>query len=101
MPGEVDPTLATIVAMSLSTYILKAGGFWLLGRIDRSQRLEATLRALPGAVVVSLLVAAVADLGPPGWLAAGLVVVVALRTDTALPPLLVGVGAVTGLRRLV
>lgn len=99
--GEVDPTVAVIAAMSLSTYVLKAGGFWLLGRIDRSPRVEATLRVLPGAVVVSLLVAALAELGLAGWLAAVAVIAVAVRTDTTLVPLAVGVGAVAVLRRLV
>jgi uncharacterized membrane protein len=99
--GEVDTTIAVIVAMSLSTYVLKAGGFWLVGRIDRSPRIEATLRVLPGAVVVSLLVAALAGLGLPGWLAAVAVVAVAVRTDTTLLPLVVGVGAVAVLRGLV
>ncbi|MFB6183684.1 MAG: AzlD family protein [Haloarculaceae archaeon] len=93
--SELDPLVVGVVAaMAVGTYATKAGGLWLLGRIEVSDRAEAGLDALPGAVVVSILGPELAAGGPVEWLAAGLVAVVAWRTDSVLAALVVGVGTV-------
>jgi len=98
--SDLDPTLVVILAMSVTTYATKAGGLWLLGRIDLSDRAATALRALPGAIVVSLLVPELARAGLPGWTAAAAVLAVARRTDSVLLALAVGTGAVVSLRFL-
>ncbi|MFD1586336.1 AzlD family protein [Halorientalis brevis] len=99
MSDLLDPvTVGVILAMASVTYLTKAGGLWLLGRVDLSARAEAGLEALPGAVVVSILAPSVVTAGPPTWLAAGVVVLVAWRTENVLAALLVGVSALLLLR---
>jgi len=92
-PFALTPvTVGVVLAMAAVTYLTKAGGLWLLGRVDRSERAEAALDALPGAVVVSILAPAVVTAGPPTWLAAAVTVIAARRTGSVLVALLLGVG---------
>jgi uncharacterized membrane protein len=84
--------------MAAVTYLTKAGGLWLLGRVDPSERVTSALEALPGAILVSLLAPSLAAADPPAWLAAAVVAVVARRTGSVLASLVAGVGAVLLLR---
>ena len=98
----LDPTVvALIVGMAAVTYATKAGGLWLIGRIDLSERAEAGLDVLPGAVVVAFVAPALADGGVPEWVAAGATVAVAYRTGSLLLSLGVGVGTVLLVRGIV
>ena len=45
--------LAAILVMSVATYAMRAGGFWLMGHVPPSRRLTRMLEALPGSVVVA------------------------------------------------
>lgn len=93
--AELDPLVVGVVAaMAVGTYATKAGGLWLLGRVDLSDRAERGLEALPGAVVVAILGPELVAGGPTEWVAAGLVAVVAWRTGSVLAALVVGVGTV-------
>jgi len=94
------PTLAVIGAMCVVTYATKAGGLWLLGRVELSGRTEAALDALPGAVVISLLVPTLSEFGVPGLVSATAVLIVARRTDSVLLALGTGMVTVISLRRL-
>jgi uncharacterized membrane protein len=91
-------TLAVVAGMCVLTYATKAGGLWLLGRIDLSERARAGLTVLPGGIVVAIVAPRLAAGGPAEWAAAALVVAVAHRTDNMLLALVVGVGAVLLLR---
>ncbi|WP_256687409.1 AzlD family protein [Halococcus qingdaonensis] len=98
----LDPTVvALIVGMAAVTYATKAGGLWLVGRIDLSERAEAGLDVLPGAVVVAFIAPALADGGVPEWVAAGATVAVAHKTGSLLLSLGVGVGTVLAARSIV
>jgi len=91
---SADPvTVGVVLAMAAVTYLTKAGGLWLLGRVDLSERAEAGLEALPGAIVVAILAPSVVTADPPTWLATGVVVLVASRTGSVLVALLVGIGS--------
>lgn len=101
MVAELRPdVVAAVAGMAAVTYATKAGGLWALGRVEASPWLEAALEALPGAVVVAILAVELAEGGPPEWAAAGVAVAVASRTESALPALVAGVGAVLVLRAL-
>lgn len=92
---QLRPLVVAVVAgMSTVTYATKAGGLWFLSRIDVSERTEAGLAALPGAVVVSILGPELVGAGPAEWCAAAVVLAVSWRTDNVLLALLGGVGAV-------
>ena len=98
---SLDPNVvAVVLAMAAVTYATKAGGLWALGRVDVSERAQAGLDALPGAVVVAFVAPALADGGPAEWGAAVATVVVARKTGNLLFSLAVGVGVVLALRQI-
>jgi uncharacterized membrane protein len=96
---HLDPfVVGVIFAMAIATYATKAGGLWLLGRVDISDRVEAGLEVLPGAIVVSILGPTLVDAGPAGWSAAAVALLVAWRSESVLLTIIAGVGAVVFLR---
>lgn len=91
----LDPlVVGVILAMTLVTALTKVGGFWLLRRIEVSERLEAGLSILPGAIVVAILGPELAAGGPAEWGATAVVVAVMWRTENILLALCGGIGAV-------
>jgi len=96
---DLDPlTVAAILAMALATYVAKAGGMWVLDRIEVSDRTEAGLEALPGGIIVAILAPRLVDGDPATWVAAGVVLVVAYKTENVLLSLIVGFVTVLVLR---
>jgi len=97
----LDPlVVGVILAMTLVTVLTKVGGFWLLRRIEISERLEAGLSVLPGAIVIAILGPELAAGGPAEWGAASVVVLVMWRTENILLALCGGIGAVVLFRAL-
>src|SRR5215469_9326637 len=90
--------LITILGMALVTYATRAGGFWLMGLVSPSPRIEAWLRQIPGAVLVAIIAPTVLASSLAETLAALAAALVALRTKNVLVALVVGVGAVWVLR---
>jgi uncharacterized membrane protein len=72
-----------IVAMAAATYPMRAGGFWLMGRVPLTSRVRRMLAALPGAVVVATVVPIVVREGSSAVLAvaAAGIVMLAWRND--------------------
>ena len=97
---EVDATaLAVIVGMAVITYATRAGGLWLMSRVRPSKRVEAWLRNIPGAVIISIIAPTVATGGPAVAVAAVATAAVAIvRPGSFLLPIVVGVLAVWLLR---
>lgn len=93
-------SLVAILGMGLVTYATRAGGLWLMARVPDSPRLQAWLRHIPGAILVSLIAPAALASGPAEALAALGTALVAARTRNLLLSLLVGVALVWALRRL-
>lgn len=46
---------AALAAMTLTVYLSRAGGYWLIGRLRIGPRLRRMLDALPGAIITSAL----------------------------------------------
>jgi uncharacterized membrane protein len=90
--------LITILGMALVTYATRAGGFWLMGLVTPSPRIEAWLRQIPGAVLVAIIAPTVLASSLAETLAALATVLVAIRTKNVLIAMLVGVAAVWLLR---
>lgn len=63
-----------IAAMALVTYAMRAGGYFLMAYVPMTGRVRAFLQALPGAVVVALVVPVAAN----GGVAAAAAVLAAL-----------------------
>ncbi len=98
---SLDPLVVGVIfGMVVVTVITKMGGLWLLSQFEVSDRLEAGITVLPGAIVVSILGPELADGGPPEWGAALVAAVVMWRTENILLTLIVGVLAVVVFRLL-
>ncbi|WP_306056303.1 AzlD family protein [Natronococcus wangiae] len=96
---SLDPVaVGVILAMAVITYATKTGGLWLVNRIEMSDRLEAGLSVLPGAIVIAILGPELAAGGPAEWGAAALVLAVMWRTESILLALGTGVVSVVVLR---
>lgn len=99
---SLDPfVVAVIVGMGIVTYATKAGGLWLLSRIDVSNRIESGLEMLPGAIIIAILGPELTSGGPAEWGAATIVLVAMWRTENVLFALLSGVAAVLLFRNIV
>ena len=92
--------LLTIVLMALVTYALRAGGYWLMGRVALSPRLEVGLSYLPGAVLTALVVPATIQAGIPGVVALATVAVVMRRRGNLFLALVAGVAVVWLVRQM-
>ena len=98
---SLDPlTLLTIVLMALVTYATRAGGLWLASRLALSERAEAWLDHIPGAILVSIVAPVVLAGGLAEALAALAVILVASRTGSLPVAMVTGVCAVLVLRTL-
>jgi uncharacterized membrane protein len=91
--------LAAILGMALVTYLTRAGGIWLIGRVTLSPRVEAGLRFIPGAVLISIVGPALIDAGPKGVIAGAVAGVLAWRTRSPLIAMIAGVVTIVVLRR--
>lgn len=90
--------LAVVFGMSVTTYVTKAGGFWLLDRIELSDSTREALDALPGGIIIAILSVRLLNGGPPEWGAGLVVVAVAHRTDSVLLAMVAGIGVLLVLR---
>jgi uncharacterized membrane protein len=91
-------TLITILGMALVTYATRAGGFWLMGLVTPSPRIEAWLRQIPGTVLVAIIAPTVLASSLAETLAALATILVAIRTKNVLIAMVVGVATVWALR---
>jgi uncharacterized membrane protein len=90
--------LVVILLMGIVTYSLRAGGYWLMGRVTISPRMEAALGYLPGAVITALVVPSALEAGFPGIVGVGAIALVMWRRPNLLLALIAGMGTVVLLR---
>jgi uncharacterized membrane protein len=99
---SLDPlVVSVIVAMAVVTVLTKIGGLWLLTHLAVSDRLEAGLSVLPGAIVIAILGPELAAGGPAEWGAGFVVLLVMWHTENILLSLCAGIVAVVVFRGLV
>jgi len=95
--SERDPLgwIAVIAAMTLTVYITRAGGFWLIGRFTIGPRLRKMLDALPGAIIAATIAPLMihGGISAIAAVAAALLAVVTIRNDFAAVVAGVGVAA--------
>ena len=87
-------TVGVVLAMAAVTYATKAGGLWLVGRLDLTERAETALEVLPGVIVVSIVAGELVAGGPAEWVGAAVVAVVIRETESLPLALVAGVGTV-------
>jgi uncharacterized membrane protein len=90
--------LVAILLMGIVTYALRAGGYWLMGRVTISPRVEAALAYLPGAVITALVVPSALGAGVPGVAGVLAVALVMWKRPNLLLALIAGIGTVVLLR---
>ncbi len=94
----MQTSMLTILGMALVTYATRAGGLWLMGRVEPSPRVERWLRHIPGAVIISIVAPIVVEGGPAELLATAATVGVGVRTKNVLLTMLTGVVVVWAAR---
>ena len=53
-----------IVVMAGATYLMRAGGFWMMGHVPLTARVRRMLEALPGSIVAAIVLPIVVKSGP-------------------------------------
>lgn len=97
----IHPTaLLAIALMALVTYACRAGGYWLMGRVDLSPRIEAGLAYLPGAVLISLVAPAMVEEGIPGTCAVIVTAITMRLANNLLLAMVVGISTIWLLRQM-
>jgi uncharacterized membrane protein len=91
--------LVAILLMGIVTYALRAGGYWLMGRVTISSRMEAALAYLPGAVITALVVPSAIEAGLPGIVGVAAIALVMWKRPNLLLALIAGIGTVVLLRQ--
>jgi len=62
-------TFIAIATMAAMTYLVRVGGFWMMGHVPITPRVHRMLEALPGSVVAAIILPVVAKNGTPAFLA--------------------------------
>jgi uncharacterized membrane protein len=62
-------TFFAIATMAAMTYLVRVGGFWMMGHVPITARVHRMLEALPGSVVAAIILPVVAKNGLPALLA--------------------------------
>lgn len=83
-----------IVLMAFVTYACRAGGYWLMGRVQISPRIEAGLAYLPGAVLTSLVVPVMVAEGISGVCAVAATAAIMRTTNNLLLAMSIGIGTI-------
>jgi len=97
---KIDPlVLFVILGMAIATYLTRTGGFWLMSRFTPSKRLERGLRAVPAAILISIIAPSVIANGLPEIMATLATSVIAWRTRSPLIAMTIGVLTIIFLRQ--
>ena len=100
-PWSLEPiNLGVILAMGLVTYAMRAGGFLMMRWLPQGGRVEAWLKAVPGAVLMSIVAPALLSHGLPGALAIGASLAVMRATRQDLLAVVAGVATIALARQL-
>ena len=91
---------AVIGLMALATYLLRAGGLFLAGRVPLTPRVERFLEALAGSILISLVVALAVQGGAVTTLAILAALAVVLATKQSIAAIAAAVALAAALRHL-
>ena len=90
----------TIFLAAAVTYGLRLGGLLLAERFPKTGRFKRFMDALPGTILLSLIVPGIVDAGVWGWIATVCTAVCSLKTGNVFVSMLIGVGIVAASRLL-
>lgn len=86
----------TIFGAAGVTYSLRIGGLLLAQRLPKTGRFKRFMDALPGTILLSLIVPAALAAGPMGWLATFCTGLCSLKTGNVFLSMIVGILIVAG-----
>ena len=98
-PLGLDP-YAVIALMAVATYLLRAGGLFLAGRVPLTPRVERFLESLAGSILISLVVAMAVQGGAVTALAILAALAVVLATKQNIAAIAAAVALAAALRHL-
>jgi branched chain amino acid efflux pump len=90
--------LTAILVMAIATYAMRAGGFWIMSHVPLTPRLRRMLEALPGSVVVAVVLPIIARDGAPAALAIGAAGAAMFVTRSDLLAVVVGMAVAAAVR---
>ncbi|WP_028574438.1 AzlD family protein [Desulfonatronovibrio hydrogenovorans] len=93
--------IAAIIGMAMTTYFTRAGGLFVVSRINPSPRVRCFLSHVPASILVAIIVPTLVDKGPPEIISAALTALVAILTRNLIASLITGLICVSLLRYLV
>jgi len=93
-------SLLTILGMAAATYASRAAGLVLMSRVTPGPRMQRFMRAIPGAILASIIAPSALNSGPAEALATAATALAAWRFRNLPLAMVVGVAAVLGLRQL-
>ncbi len=94
-PGDHDRLLILAIAgAALVTYALRFGGLLLSEKLPRTGAFKIFLEALPGTILISIVMPGIMAAGIWGWIAAGLTALLARKTGNTFVAMLAGVAVV-------
>ena len=62
-------SLLALLAMGASTFLMRAGGYWMMAHVPLTARVHRMLEALPGALVVAVVLPIAVKIGVTAFLA--------------------------------
>lgn len=89
-----------IIGMAVATYATRVGGFWLMGHVALSARLERFLRHTAGGVLIAIVTAAAMKGDLAMWVGLGAVFAVMVLLKRSMTAILVGMAVAAALRHL-
>jgi uncharacterized membrane protein len=93
--------LPLLLAITLTSFVCRAGGFWLMRFVDVTPRVQAALKAAPLGVMIGIMVPAAMRGAVPEWLGLAAAVLVMVLTRKDLVAALAGVATVAVARAFV
>jgi len=93
-------SLLTILGMAAATYASRAAGLVLMSRVTPGPRMQRFMRAIPGAILASIIAPSALTSGSAEALATAVTALAAWRFRNLPLAMVVGVAAVLGLRQL-
>ncbi len=93
--------LFTIVCMAGATYFTRAGGLFIVSRINPTPGIRAFLAHMPSSILVAIIVPTLAGKGPSEYIAAATAALAAILTRNLIVSLLSGLITVSLLRNFI
>ncbi len=87
----IEKSMVVIAAAALVTYSLRLGGLLLAGRLPKTGRFKKFMDALPGTILLSLIIPAALSAGPWGWVATACTGFCSLKSGNVFVSMLLGV----------